>query len=73
MRHWRGALDVIWNAPFWRAWLEGLAVLVSQTVNDLVAGSGLTFEPAGEHELKGVPETWRPPTSRRAPRRCRRL
>jgi class 3 adenylate cyclase len=33
-------------------------VLVSQTVRDLVAGSGLTFEDAGEHELKGVPETW---------------
>jgi hypothetical protein len=23
-----------------------------------VAGSGLTFEDAGEHELKGVPERW---------------
>jgi class 3 adenylate cyclase/pimeloyl-ACP methyl ester carboxylesterase len=34
-------------------------VLVSQTVRDLVAGSGLTFKPAGEHELKGVPDTWR--------------
>jgi class 3 adenylate cyclase len=34
-------------------------VLVSQTVRDLVAGSGLTFEDAGEHELKGVPDTWR--------------
>jgi class 3 adenylate cyclase len=33
-------------------------VLVSQTVKDLVAGSGLTFEDAGEHELKGVPERW---------------
>jgi len=33
-------------------------VLVSQTVKDLVAGSGLTFEDAGEHELKGVPDTW---------------
>jgi pimeloyl-ACP methyl ester carboxylesterase len=32
--------------------------LVSQTVKDLVAGSGLTFEPAGEHELKGVPDRW---------------
>jgi hypothetical protein len=30
-------------------------VLVSQTVKDLVAGSGLTFDDAGEHELKGVP------------------
>ncbi len=34
-------------------------VLVSQTVRDLVAGSGLVFEDAGEHELKGVPDTWR--------------
>ena len=34
-------------------------VLVSQTVKDLVAGSGLTFENAGEHELKGVPDRWR--------------
>jgi class 3 adenylate cyclase len=34
-------------------------VRVSQTVKDLVAGSGLTFEDAGEHELKGVPDRWR--------------
>ena len=34
-------------------------VLVSQTVKDLVAGSGLIFEDAGEHELKGVPDRWR--------------
>ncbi len=33
-------------------------VLVSQTVRDLVAGSGLIFEDAGEHELKGVPDRW---------------
>jgi class 3 adenylate cyclase len=33
-------------------------VLVSQTVKDLVAGSGLTFRAAGQHELKGVPELW---------------
>jgi class 3 adenylate cyclase len=31
-------------------------VLVSQTVKDLVAGSGLVFEDRGEHELKGVPD-----------------
>ena len=31
-------------------------ILVSQTVKDLVAGSGLIFEDAGEHELKGVPD-----------------
>ena len=34
-------------------------VLVSQTVKDLTAGSGLAFEDAGEHELKGVPDHWR--------------
>jgi len=33
-------------------------ILVSQTVKDLVAGSGLTFEDAGWHELKGVPDSW---------------
>jgi len=33
-------------------------VLVSSTVKDLVAGSGLTFEDRGEHELKGVPDRW---------------
>ena len=38
---------------------EASEVLVSQTVKDLVAGSGLTFEDAGEHELKGVPDRWR--------------
>jgi class 3 adenylate cyclase len=34
-------------------------ILVSQTVKDLVAGSGLVFEDRGEHELKGVPGDWR--------------
>ena len=33
-------------------------VLVSRTVKDLTAGSGLTFEDRGEHELKGVPDSW---------------
>ena len=33
-------------------------VLASQTVKDLTAGSGLVFEDAGEHELKGVPDSW---------------
>ena len=33
-------------------------VLVSATVRDLVAGSGLTFDDAGERELKGVPGRW---------------
>jgi len=34
-------------------------VLVTRTVVDLVAGSGITFEDRGEHELKGVPGSWR--------------
>jgi len=34
-------------------------VLVSQTLKDLVAGSDVTFEDRGEHELKGVPGRWR--------------
>ena len=34
-------------------------VLVSSTVKDLVAGSGLRFEDRGAHELKGLPGEWR--------------
>jgi class 3 adenylate cyclase len=34
-------------------------VLVSSTVKDLVAGSGLQFEDRGEHELKGIEDPWR--------------
>jgi class 3 adenylate cyclase len=34
-------------------------VLVSQTVKDLVAGSGIEFEDRGTRELKGVPGEWR--------------
>jgi class 3 adenylate cyclase len=34
-------------------------LLTSHTVKDLTAGSGLNFEDAGEHELKGVPDRWR--------------
>ena len=34
-------------------------VLVSRTVTDLVAGSGIGFEDRGDHQLKGVPGTWR--------------
>lgn len=33
-------------------------VLVSRTVKDLTAGSGFSFEDAGEHDLKGVPDRW---------------
>jgi pimeloyl-ACP methyl ester carboxylesterase/class 3 adenylate cyclase len=34
-------------------------VLVTSTVRDLTVGSSLSFEDAGEHELKGVPDRWR--------------
>ena len=33
-------------------------ILATSTVKDLVAGSGLVFEDRGEHELKGVPDSW---------------
>ena len=33
-------------------------VLVSRTVKDLVAGSGIGFADRGTHALKGVPDTW---------------
>jgi class 3 adenylate cyclase len=38
---------------------EPSEVLVSSTVKDLVAGSGIDFEDRGIHELKGVPGEWR--------------
>ena len=34
-------------------------IVVSSTVKDLLAGSEYTFADRGEHELKGVPGTWR--------------
>ncbi|MEA2605750.1 MAG: hypothetical protein QOI00_507, partial [Chloroflexota bacterium] len=34
-------------------------VLTSSTVRDLVAGSGITFEARGSHQLKGIDEEWR--------------
>ncbi len=37
---------------------EPSEVLVSRTVTDLVAGSGIEFAPRGERELKGVPGQW---------------
>ncbi len=37
---------------------EGSEVLVSSTVKDLVAGSGIVFEDRGTHTLKGMPDEW---------------
>jgi class 3 adenylate cyclase len=34
-------------------------VLVSRTIVDLVAGSGIDFTDRGEHDLKGLPGSWR--------------
>jgi len=34
-------------------------VVVSSTVRDLVAGSGIEFSDRGPHELKGIPGEWR--------------
>jgi class 3 adenylate cyclase len=43
--------------------IEALAapgeILVSRTMRDLVAGSGIEFRDAGSHVLKGVPDEWR--------------
>lgn len=54
--------DVAGIAVHIGARIAGLAgpneVLVSRTVKDLVAGSGIEFEDRGEHTLKGVPEEW---------------
>jgi class 3 adenylate cyclase len=33
-------------------------VLVSSTTKDLIAGSGISFQPRGERDLKGVPGRW---------------
>jgi class 3 adenylate cyclase len=38
---------------------EAGELLVSSTVKDLVAGSGLRFTDRGTHVLKGVPDKWR--------------
>ena len=36
----------------------GGEVVVTRTVKDLVAGSGLRFDDRGEHQLKGIPDAW---------------
>ena len=52
-----GGMGVVIGARIGALAGEG-EVLISRTVKDLVAGSGLVFEDAGEHELKGVPDRW---------------
>jgi pimeloyl-ACP methyl ester carboxylesterase len=55
--------DVAGMAVHIAARVAGLAsareTLVSGTIKDLVSGSGLNFDPRGEHSLKGVPGEWR--------------
>lgn len=34
-------------------------ILVSETVKGIVAGSGITFDDRGDHDLKGIPDRWR--------------
>jgi class 3 adenylate cyclase len=41
------------------SWAEADEVLVSSTVKDLVANSGIQFADRGEQRLKGVPDAWR--------------
>jgi class 3 adenylate cyclase len=33
-------------------------ILVSNTVKDLVAGSGIAFDDRGVHRLRGIPDSW---------------
>ena len=55
--------DIAGMAVHIAARVEALAspgeVLASRTVVDLIVGSGIEFEDRGEHELKGVPGSWR--------------
>jgi class 3 adenylate cyclase len=57
------AMDVAGIAVHIAARVGALAgsseVLVSSTVKDLVAGSGIAFSERGEHMLKGIPDQWR--------------
>ncbi len=46
------------SAPASAALAGPSEVLVTSTVKDLVAGSGLAFDDRGEHHLKGVPDAW---------------
>jgi class 3 adenylate cyclase len=59
----RSSNDIAGLAVHIAARIVGLAeadeILVSGTVRDLVIGSDLTFTDRGEHELKGVPGSWR--------------
>jgi len=68
---WPGSIDLEWEDPLGALFYREVAslshvilhdrrgkVLIPQTVKDLVAGSGLSFEDAGEHGSKGGPDRW---------------
>ena len=58
----RTEADVLGIAVHLAARIMGTAsageVVISRTVKDLVAGSGIAFDDAGEHSLKGIEEKW---------------
>lgn len=47
-------------------------ILVTRTVTDLVAGSGIVFDEGGEYELRGVPGNWKAYRSNGTEHRCPR-
>jgi class 3 adenylate cyclase len=58
----RTEADVLGIAVHLAARIMGTAgvseVVISRTVKDLVAGSGIAFDDAGEHSLKAIEEKW---------------
>ena len=54
----KGSVEFLAECARISALAEPGEVLVSRTVRDLVAGSGIEFADRGEHSLKGVPGTW---------------
>jgi class 3 adenylate cyclase len=59
----RDEAEVLGIAVHLAARIMGMAtageVVISRTVKDFVAGSGIEFDDAGEHSLKGLEEKWR--------------
>ncbi len=53
------AYQVLGDGPCVAANAQASEVLVSSTVKNLVAGSGIQFAERGTAELKGVPGEWR--------------
>jgi class 3 adenylate cyclase len=57
---WGDVLDIGVHIAWRVAAMAGPGeILISRTVTDLVAGSGIAFEDRGEHELRGVLGHWR--------------